>query len=333
MSIRPLFVGALAAGLAVLPIRPAQAAETCPALRWTTLGTAGGPVPTSERAEPSNLLIAGGQYVLVDTGDGTVNQLARIGLDLRPVSAVFLSHHHMDHTGGLAAVISLRWMNTMPGVLTVFGPPGTQEIVDGILKTMQPQSRIGFGLGTATPRPEGSVRVVELRSGAQVKLGDLVVRTAENSHFDKVEGAKDHALSLSYRFELGARSITYTGDTGPSEEVRTLAGGTDLLVSEIIDLEPILAAIKLRRPDMDAQTYAQMKQHLSTHHITAVDLGALAGKAKPSRLILTHFAIPPGPTRNSESRLREGIAAGYDGPVELAQDLSTFDVGCHGAGK
>lgn len=46
--------------------------------------------------------------------------------------------------------------------------------------------------------------------------------------------------SLSYRFDLGHRSITYTGDTGPSDAVTRLAQGSDMLVSEVIALEPIV---------------------------------------------------------------------------------------------
>jgi ribonuclease BN (tRNA processing enzyme) len=322
---------AVMAGLGGLSSSPAQAAEACPALQWTTLGTAAGPVPTPERSEPANLLQAGDQHILVDTGDGTVNQLAKLGLDLRPVRTVFISHHHMDHTGGLAAVIGIRWMNTMPGMLTVYGPPGTKEMVDGIIQTMRPQSRVGFGLGAAAPSPEASVKVVEIRTGAVVELGALKVMAAENSHFDHAVGNADSVTqSLSYRFQLGNRSITYTGDTGPSAAAATLARNTDMLVSEVIDLEPIMASIKQRRVDMSAENFKNLQTHMATHHITAPDLGKLAAEAGAKRLVLTHFAIPPGPTRNAEKRLRDGIGLSYDGSVELAQDLATFDVGCRG---
>ena len=116
---------------------PARAAA-CSAMRWTTLGTAGGPVPTADRAEPSNLLVAGDQQILVDTGDGTVNQLAGLGMDMRRIRTVFISHLHLDHSGGLAAVIGLRWMNQFPGQLTIYGPPGIREVVDGIIASMAP---------------------------------------------------------------------------------------------------------------------------------------------------------------------------------------------------
>ena len=298
-------------------------------MRWTTLGTAGGPIPTPERAEPSNLLLAGDQQILVDTGDGTVNQLAKAGLNLAQVHTVFISHHHMDHTGGLAAVIGLRWMNNMPGKLTVYGPPGTREIVDGAIKTMQPQARVGFGLGTPPPAPAGSVDVVEIADGAIVALGPLKATAVANSHFDH-PGPKqvNEPVSLSYRFELGGRSITYSGDTGPSEAVVRLARGTDMLVSEVIDLEAIVASIRKSRPDMTEETFGPLRRHLATHHVTAADLGTMAAQAVAKRLVMTHFAVPPGPIAQSETALRQGVAQAYFGPVDIALDLSSFDLGC-----
>ena len=306
---------------------PARAAA-CPAMRWTTLGTAGGPVPTADRAEPSNLLVAGDQQILVDTGDGTVNQLAGLGMDMRRIRTVFISHLHLDHSGGLAAVIGLRWMNQFPGQLTIYGPPGIREVVDGIIASMAPPARIGFGLGTPPPGAGASVRAVELRGGQIVPLGDgLTATAAANSHFDH-DGKPDPSnISFSYRFALGDRSITYTGDTGPSDAVTRLASGTDMLVSEVIDLDRLLKEIKQRRVDAPPEMFAAMQRHLSTHHLLPVDVGVLAAEAKVGRVLLTHFAVP-GPLSESEPALRAGIGKKFSGPVDLARDLSSFDLGC-----
>lgn len=306
----------------------AFAASICPPLRWTTLGTAGGPVPTADRAEPSNLLLAGDQQILVDAGDGTVNQLARAGRDMRLIRTIFISHLHLDHSGGLGAVIGLRWMNQFSGQLTVYGPPGIKEVIDGIVASMAPPARIGFGLGALPPPPAGFVRAVELRGGQSVDLGKgLNVRTAANTHFDH-EGAGNQAnISLSYRFGIGNRSITYTGDTGPSEVVSTLAVGTDMLVSEVIDLDRLLKDIRQRRGDASAEMLASMQKHLSTHHLLPSDIGLMAEKAKVRRVVLTHYAVP-GSLEESEPTLRSDIAKAYSGPVDLALDLSSFDVGC-----
>lgn len=318
---------ALALIAALAMTQPAVAADTCPAFRWTTLGTAGGPVPTPDRSEPANLLDADREAILVDTGDGTVTQLARLGRDMRNVHRVFISHLHWDHTGGLSAVIGLRWMNTFPGDLTVYGPPGTKALVNAIVASLGPSARIGFGTGAKVADPAANLHVVELGEAGRVELpGGLVVRTIRNTHFD--EGLEQSGtLSLSYRFDLGSRSITYSGDTGPSENLTALAKGSDLLVSEVIALDTLFADITSHRPDMSAETKAQMYRHLSTHHIDAVDVGGTAAKAGVGRVVLTHFAVP-GPLAASESYLRGRIAKSYPGPVELARDLSAHDVPC-----
>jgi len=306
---------------------PATAQTSCSPLRWTTLGTAGGPVPTMERAEPSNLLTAGNELVLVDTGDGTVNQLAKVGLTLGKIRHVVLSHLHLDHTGGLAAVIGLRWMNQFPGRLTVHGPPGTQSVVDGIIASLAPPASIGFGLGSAPPSPRDSVTVVEVADGANFTIGDVKVRAVANSHFDHPGGEQDGTVSLSYRFEMDGRSIAYTGDTGPAPAVTALATGADLLVSEVIDLDRLLASIRTQRRDASPQMLGQMAQHLGTHHLLPADLGAMAAEAGVGHLVLTHFAIP-GPLAESEPTLRDGVREHYAGPLDLARDLASFDVGC-----
>lgn len=326
-TVAALLAGAMLTAPLCVP-GSARAQDSCPALRWTTLGTAGGPVPTPDRSEPANLLDAGGMTLLVDAGDGSAVQLARAGRQIGAVDAVVLSHLHWDHTGGLGAVIGLRWMNEVPGVLTVYGPPGTTEVVDGILASLAPPARVGYGTGAHVPDPAEGVRVVELANGAQVALANgLVLDAAVNTHFD--EGLETvGTTSLSYRFSMDGRSIAYSGDTGPSEALTRLATGADMLVSEVIALEPLIAGILATRPDLPERAQAAMRQHLSTHHIDAAEVGRMAGAAGVGHLVLTHFAVPPQPLRASEPYLRDGVRQHYAGPLDLATDLASFDVGC-----
>ena len=230
----------LIAGLALMTSSStaalANGGAACLPFTWTTLGTAGGPVPPPDRGQPSNLLRVGDRYIIVDSGDGTVNQLSRLGMNLGMVDSVFLSHHHLDHIAGLAAVVGLRWMNDLPGRLTVYGPPGTRELVDGLIASMQLQARIGFGIGRAPAPPKGSVQVVEMADGQRLERGLLKITARANTHFrDEQAIGAPGALSLSYRFDFGDRSITYSGDTAPSQALARLASGSDLLVTEIID--------------------------------------------------------------------------------------------------
>lgn len=317
-----------AASLAMLatPVA-AQASDTCPALRWTTLGTAGGPVPTPERGEPSNLLVAGENVILVDVGDGTANALARTGYSPGDVQHIFISHLHWDHVGGLAAVLGLRWMNNFSSNLTVYGPPGTAQVVEGVILSLRPQERVGFGTGAQVLDPSANIEVVELTDEQELAVGDVSIRARTNTHFD-FSLEEVGTVSLSYRFDLGNRSITYSGDTGPSTALTELAQGSDMLVTEVIALEPLLETILATRPDMPPPVQAAMRQHLSTHHVDAAEVGRMAEAAGVDHVVLTHFAVPPGPLHESEAYLRDGVREYYSGPLDLARDLSSFDVGC-----
>ena len=302
---------------------------SCQPFFWTTLGTAGGPIPTLDRSEPANLLRAGQVRVLVDAGDGAVNNLARVGVDLSRVQAVFISHHHMDHYGGLLAVIGLAWMTSYPGTLEVYGPPGTAELVAGLAAGMGPQARTGWGFGQLSP-PTDMFRVHEMTDGDTVAVGDLQVTARANSHFASDSGEHSEGVSLSYRFEFDGRSIAYTGDTGPSEAVAELAAGSDLFVSEVMDFEALIAAMRLNTPQMPAAVFEQMALHIRTHHLTGEQVGEIASTAQVGQILLTHYATPPGALEQSIDPILTGIRQNFAGPVHFGRDLSSYDVGCDG---
>ncbi len=314
----------IAALLAGMPAAAAPCAT--PAQGFITLGTMGGPVPDTSRSQPANALVNGGKVYLVDAGDGTVGQLARAGIALPRVEAVFLSHLHPDHTAGLNAVLALRNQTTVKDRLTVYGPPGTQALVAGIVASMQPAAAAGYGVpGQSWAPPADGVTVVELVGGADVTIGTMRLRTVQNSHYDFAPGsAEDKAYkSLSFRFDLPARSIVYTGDTGPSPAVERFAAGADLLVTEMIDIDMTLARVARNAPDMPAATRQQMVQHLTTHHLTPSDVGSLAARAGAKSLVVTHFAGGTGgPDRLA--MLLAAVRGAYKGPVTLANDLDCF---------
>lgn len=60
-----------------------------------------------------------GNYLL-DTGQGKsiINNAQLLGLDLRSLKGIILSHHHWDHTGGLGPVLDIK------GAVDVFAHPG-----------------------------------------------------------------------------------------------------------------------------------------------------------------------------------------------------------------
>lgn len=313
----------LPAVIALAVANPAVAQE---ATRWITLGTQGGPIPLKARSQPANVLLTRDGSYVVDAGDGVTEQLAKANVPLGQVKAVVLSHLHFDHTAGLFGIISLRWQTSIYSPLVIYGPPGTKQLIDGILAAMGPAVEAGYAYPGELHRPfEPGITVIEIRDGASFDLGATHVRAAKNTHYTFAPGsAEDRKFeSLSLRFEAPGRTIAYTGDTGPSRATETLAAGADLLVSEMIDFDRTVAEVRRASPNMPPAALAGLQTHLRDHHLTPRQVGELARAAKVKAVVVTHISAPDLDAGRTLEYLR-GIGANYAGPVVIAHDLDEF---------
>jgi len=288
-------------------------AQDRPRSEWITLGTGGGPVPSPAQAQPANLLHYADQFILVDAGDGTLEQLVKARIPLGALRTVFISHVHFDHTSGLFAVLGNRYMVGAPP-LTVYGPLGTKKLVDGLVAAMQPY--IDLGPGGRLP-PKDYVRVVEIPDGGSVQVGAIKVTATRNTHYSTPKESPEYRYpSFAYRFDLPDRSIAYTGDTGPSPAVEKLAAGADLLVSEIGDPDFALGELKAHGVSLNPAII----HHFTTEHLSPTNVGLLAGHAGVKHLVLTHQGLRPG----SEEEIKAKVAANFTGTVVIAKDLDRF---------
>ena len=308
---------------------PIAAASGPASACFTTLGTNAGPIPITARAEPANLLRAAGQNVLIDAGDGAAWQLAKVGVAQGDVQTVLLSHLHFDHTGGLFAFLGQRYQAVNAGALTIYGPPGTKALVDGLIGAVAVSfPRPVNARQSMVAAPGSNVSVVEIGGGTHFTIGTIAVTTATNSHYSIAATRPEYGriVSLSFRFDVPrekdrpARAIVYTGDTGPSAAVEQLAKGADLLVSEIMDPEAALAQLRHDRPDMPGPILNYIGEHFRHEHMSPNEAGLLASRAGVRSLVLTHIAVAPG----AIPATRMAIKATFKGPVRFARDLDTF---------
>src|ERR1044072_3969035 len=92
VQLRLVLAIATVAGTCVSQVRPSPKTErpATTVTRLITLGTAGGPLPTKDRAQSSNLLIVNGTSYLVDAGDNVTRRIVQSGSDFRQVGKGFI---------------------------------------------------------------------------------------------------------------------------------------------------------------------------------------------------------------------------------------------------
>lgn len=307
-------------------IMAAQAPVRSPVnpMTWVTLGTQGGPVLAGGRAEPANILIVEDRPWIVDCGDGAMEHLVAAGFAPKDVNVAFISHLHLDHIGGLQALIGLRWMQNAREPLVVYGPPGMDGVVAGIVQSMQAPARIWRDDSPDGPTPEASVKVVIIKDGADLQIQGVRIRAAQNSHFALPGGgvSDNGSQSLALRFDYKNYGIGYTGDTGPSEPVTVLEKGVNLLVSEVIDLpvmSQIIKNIKMMSPDKKNA----MIEHFKLHHITPQDAGKMAAVDGVERLVFTHLSVPKTTAESDDSLIKQAHET-FKGEVFVARELDRF---------
>ena len=290
-----------------------------------TLGTSAGPSLTPGRAQTSHLLTVNGTYYVVDAGDGVARRMARAGAEVRDVGIIFLTHHHDDHTAGLATLMALAWDRQRTDPINVYGPPRTQELVDAAVRycSISADIRIADG-GRSIPWDE-------MFFGHDVGTGEIYqdenirVTATENTHFS-FHGGDDAGKykSYSYRFETPDRVIGFTGDTGFSPAVTELVQGADVLVTETSSCD------ERKNRMMDDGTWQAMSEaeqdgimrQATMGHMGLDNIGKLATDAGVKKVVLSHL------TRRFKSTdyepWAEEVRQHYAGEVVIAEDLMEF---------
>ena len=273
-------------------------------MKITLLGT-GSPIPDANRAGPATLVEAGGQAFLIDCGRGVLLRTTAAGVPVNTLAAVLLTHLHSDHITDLNDVITTRWVTSLqPNPLAIFGPPGTKQVVDGILESLR--SDIGYRLAhhddlTWSPDPV----VTEVSDGLALESGEVRITVAPTDH-------RPVEPTIAFRIEHDGHSVVLAGDTVPCEGLDRLAAGADALVHTVIRAD-MIKAIPLPR-----------LQDILDYHSSVEQAAETATRNGVGTLVLTHYVPPMAP--GAEDEWRAIAAAHFTGPIELGNDLHTITI-------
>ena len=222
-------------------------------MKLTILGS-GTSVPHRERAAPSHWLETSKGSLSLDISADAPHRMAQERLEWPNLDAIWISHFHLDHMGGLAPFLfGTRWapqIQSRTKPLRVFGPNGLRQIINA----MNDSNNYKL-FQQAFP-----VEIVEVGPGKEFEIiPGLAANTFSTPHTEE-------SLALRLKAE-DSKLFVYTSDTGFSEDLIPFAKDADLLLME--------CSFRRNKPIQK--------------HLELVDAMSLARECAPKRLVLTHL--------------------------------------------
>ncbi len=208
--------------LFLILLAPSLVAED---VRVTLLGT-GSPPPAMDRFGPSILIEAGSEKLLFDCGRGATQRLRQLGIPLKDVSALFLTHLHSDHTVGIPDLWLTGWVFGRQQAFEVHGPVGIRNMMQHLEEAYSFDIHIRGDVDERLPSAGIAVGVREIEEGTVLDRNGVKVIAFEVDHRPIVP-------AFGYRIEYGGKVVVLSGDTRKSENLVKFSMGADLIVHEV----------------------------------------------------------------------------------------------------
>lgn len=222
-------------------------------MKLIVLGS-GTSVPHPDRASSAHWVETSAGSVLLDIGADAAHRMAQEQLDWPNLDAIWVSHFHLDHLGGLPTFLfGSKWApqtqsRTKP--LRIFGPAGLERIMRAINESNH------YPLFDQ-PFP---MQIIEVPPATRFDiLPGVAADTFSTPHTDE---------SLALRLtDQGSKTLVYTSDTGFSENLAAFANGVDLLLME--------CSFRRNKP--------------VEKHLELADAMKLAQMCSPRKVVLAHL--------------------------------------------
>ena len=249
-------------------------------MKLTVVGCSGS-FPGPESAASCYLLEHDGYAMLLDLGNGAIGPLANY-INIDDINAVLLSHLHIDHCADIGPLyVSRRYHPAgMRDRIPVIGPEGIESRIINL-----------YGCGDS-PEPLHSVIDFVEFSATPLEFGPFSVEAQLVVH---------PVPAYALRVTAGGRTLVYSGDTAPCDELVQISRGADLALFEA--------------------SYLEKNDNPPLLHLTGADAAKAATQAGVQRLVLTHL-VP----WNDLDEVKADAAEFFDGDLIMARPGLTLTV-------
>jgi ribonuclease BN (tRNA processing enzyme) len=201
---------------------------------------------------------------LIDCGASSLIAIRKLGLDPNAIGAIFVSHLHGDHFGGLPFfILDAQFYSRRRAPLQLVGPPGFRSRLEAAMEIFFP--------GSSGAARKFETIVHELHPGEPLEIDGVSVLGLEVRH---ACGAPALALRLSCENKV----VAYSGDTEWTDALIEVGRDADLFIMEALTFEQKITQHLDYRSFLDNEARIGAKRILLTHF--GPDMLARVGEAR-----------------------------------------------------
>jgi len=284
-------------------------------IRVTVLGS-GDPFVKHSQASASLLIQVGNperDFFFFDLGSGALANFNGLGLPVTATTKVFLTHLHADHVGDMPTLVWSLAKGGRRDPVEVWGPAGEVPELGTRSYTRHLEAAHAWDMQSLRGHPGQSGAHTETTEVPWDRTATVYERNGVRiSSFPVI-----HILngSVGYRLDFNGRSVVFSGDTRPCHPLVDACDGADLLIHETFPSASVFAQ-KAGVPLPFAE------QVVNGSHTSPLMAGKVFARAGARMSVMWHFAVDHQTVGPAYAEMRTQ----HDGPVAIAQDLTTFDI-------
>ena len=237
---------------------------------------------SSKNNENTHMVLVGEKrIVLIDCVSNPIRRLEQAGVDFMDVTDLILTHFHPDHVSGVPLLLMDMWLRGRKKSINIYGLHYTLDRMEQLMTMYVWESWPDF-------YPVAFHRLPESENTRLLDCDDYKITSSPGHHVIPTIG-------LRIEFKKVNKTLVYSCDTEPCDEIVRLADGADILIHEAAGA--------------------------SMGHSSAEQAGQTATKAEVGKLYLIHY--PTGEYAN-ENLITEARQS-FKGEIALATDFMTLD--------